>query len=165
MQERLLSQVHRRYRVDVICVTKGDLFSLQGSSPEAAYPNPTYGIKERIWTLMHKNPSSRKRYSHCLGGRVILQNMCGKEHSQSWPFPPRDIWFKKVLSIKIPFPVRECLFPQEEFWSISLGKRHSLRIPLPPREYRFPYNICIKIEYFFPQEVRMPLPGRGIIMH
>ena len=113
MQERLLSQVHRRYRVDVICVTKGDLFSLQGSSPEAAYPNPTYGIKERIWTLMHKNPSSRKRYSHCLGGRVILQNMCGMEHSQSRPLPPRDIWFWKVLCIKIPFPVRESLFPQE----------------------------------------------------
>ena len=49
--------------------------------------------------------------------------------------------------------------------SISSGKCYSLRILLPPRGYCFPHIKCIKMNYFFPQAVRIPLPGRGIFMH
>ena len=49
--------------------------------------------------------------------------------------------------------------------NVSCGDRYSLRITLPAREYRFPDVICIKMEYFFPQEVRIALPGGGIFMH
>ena len=78
--------------------------------------------------------------------------MWGKEHSQSWPLPPRYIWFSKVLCIKIPFPVRESLFWQKNTSSPK-------RMPLPTYHMQKKYNVS------FPKRWQCRFPGRGIFMH